>query len=164
MNTPKILAFIVGLGICTVVSAQTDTGKSRSLEERVSALEARVDALEGKTKVPPATLESRVDALGGQKQPTGSLEARIDALETKSKQPTFLTFAPTNQWKNPTLWRVKLDKGMSKDDVKSVFGEPDKVEADSTNGDLWYYGYPNGGTVQFDATGHVEGWRVPHVK
>jgi hypothetical protein len=53
-------------------------------------------------------------------------------------------------------WR-KLQRGMSKDDVKRLIGEPGKVSV-SKYYEFWYYG---GGSVTFDAKGRLDSWNEP---
>jgi len=50
---------------------------------------------------------------------------------------------------------------MTKGEVREILGEPDKIEVYSAIGDQWHYGYPGGGTVSFDAKGHVHMWAEP---
>lgn len=64
----------------------------------------------------------------------------------------------TDKWKDKSLWRRQLKKGMNQDQVLSVLGEPGKV---TTNQYFthWDYGdYSLGGTVKFNANGIVDGW------
>lgn len=53
-------------------------------------------------------------------------------------------------------WR-KLRRKMSKDDVKKLLGEPDRVSV-SRFFESWYLG---GGSVTFDGKGHVDFWSEP---
>jgi len=46
---------------------------------------------------------------------------------------------------------------MSKDDVKKLLGEPDRVSV-SRFFESWYLG---GGSVTFDGKGHVDFWSEP---
>ena len=55
--------------------------------------------------------------------------------------------------KDRSQWRT-LHRGMSKDDVRKLLGEPDKVSA-SRFSESWYY---VGGTVTFDGKGRVDSW------
>lgn len=53
-------------------------------------------------------------------------------------------------------WR-KLQRGMSKDDVKKLIGEPGKVSVGKYY-EFWYYG---GGSVTFDSKGRLDSWNEP---
>jgi outer membrane protein assembly factor BamE (lipoprotein component of BamABCDE complex) len=53
-------------------------------------------------------------------------------------------------------WR-KLQRGMSKDDVKKLIGEPGKVSV-AKYYEFWYYG---GGNVTFDSKGRLDSWNEP---
>jgi outer membrane protein assembly factor BamE (lipoprotein component of BamABCDE complex) len=53
-------------------------------------------------------------------------------------------------------WR-KLQRGMSKDDVKKLIGEPGKVSV-AKYYEFWYYG---GGSVTFDSKGRLDSWNEP---
>lgn len=60
--------------------------------------------------------------------------------------------------KNKQNWR-RLEKGMSKAEVKQILGEPGKINT-ASYGDTWYYPDVLGGSVDFD-NGRVEGWSEP---
>lgn len=62
--------------------------------------------------------------------------------------------APTARDKSP--WR-KLHRRMSRDDVKKLLGEPDRISV-SRFYESWEY---LGGSVTFDAKGHVDFWSEP---
>jgi outer membrane protein assembly factor BamE (lipoprotein component of BamABCDE complex) len=53
-------------------------------------------------------------------------------------------------------WR-KLQRGMSKDDVRKLLGEPGKVSV-AKYYEFWYYA---GGSVTFDSKGRLDGWNEP---
>jgi outer membrane protein assembly factor BamE (lipoprotein component of BamABCDE complex) len=53
-------------------------------------------------------------------------------------------------------WR-KLQRGMSKDDVKKLLGEPGKVSV-SKYYEFWYYA---GGSATFDSKGRLDSWNEP---
>ncbi len=53
-------------------------------------------------------------------------------------------------------WR-KLQRGMSKDDVKKLLGEPGKVSV-SKYYEFWYYA---GGSVTFDSKSRLDSWNEP---
>jgi hypothetical protein len=50
---------------------------------------------------------------------------------------------------------------MPETEVRSILGDPDKVEVGQLV-TLWYYDYPKGGRVRFSSEQHiVEGWTEP---
>jgi outer membrane protein assembly factor BamE (lipoprotein component of BamABCDE complex) len=65
-----------------------------------------------------------------------------------------------NSGQAPTVdrsqWR-KLQRGMSKDDVKKLLGEPGKVSV-AKYYEFWYYA---GGNVTFDSKGRLDAWNEP---
>lgn len=58
--------------------------------------------------------------------------------------------------KDRSQWRA-LHRRMSKDDVRKLLGEPDRVSV-SRFFESWYYG---GGSVTFDGKGRVDFWSEP---
>jgi hypothetical protein len=59
----------------------------------------------------------------------------------------------TSPTKDRTQWR-KLQRQMSKDDVRKLLGEPDTISV-SRFSESWYY---VGGNVTFNSKGHVDMW------
>ena len=59
----------------------------------------------------------------------------------------------TSPTKDRTQWR-KLQRQMSKDDVRKLLGEPDTISV-SRFSESWYY---FGGSVTFNSKGHVDMW------
>jgi outer membrane protein assembly factor BamE (lipoprotein component of BamABCDE complex) len=58
--------------------------------------------------------------------------------------------------KDKSQWR-KLQRHMSRDDVKKLLGEPDRISV-SRFFESWYY---SSGSVTFDGKGHVDFWSEP---
>lgn len=54
-------------------------------------------------------------------------------------------------------WR-KLQKGMNKDQVRAILGEPEDIMMFSSF-EVW--NYKNYSSVKFDASGYVNGWDEP---
>jgi hypothetical protein len=50
---------------------------------------------------------------------------------------------------------------MTKDEVRKLMGEPDKINVYSLIGEVWHYGYPGGGIINFSKDGLVESWSEP---
>ena len=65
--------------------------------------------------------------------------------------------------KDRSQWR-KLHRGMVKDDVRKLLGEPDRISV-SRFSESWYYSGGNtnfsGGSVTFDGKGRVDFWSEP---
>lgn len=97
------------------------------------------------------TLEERVS----------ELEARVTTLEAKFSK-SGPEVVVTEKWRDLSLWRRKLTKGMSKDDVIALFGEPDKVDVIGGVADMWFY--PSRAFITFRTTGLVDSWSEPVLK
>jgi len=122
------LALLLCLAAAIAVAAATSAQK-QTVEERVALLEKHV-----------ANLQERVSKL--ERQLTGRVTPGTAGREAKSG------IAP---------WRA-LHKGMTKDEVKKLLGEP-KDMMKLNEYDVW--DYPGGGSVRFDGSGRVEGWYEP---
>ena len=70
-----------------------------------------------------------------------------------SNLPPGATIVPLNKWR-------MMRKGMSKDDVRKLLGEPKSISA-GVWGDSWYYPDVLHGKVEFDKQGRVTGWTEP---
>ena len=93
---------------------------------------------------------------------------RFQPENSADKKPSVTTKAPPKpvtkkepKWKVLARWRT-LYKGKTKPQVTRTLGEPDKVE-ELGFATWWYYGYPLGGRVVFDATGNLESWSEPNL-
>ena len=107
---------------------------AQSPEARIAELERIVDELLERV----STLESQVQ--GSQSAPNLTVSTG-DATDIQN-------------------WRL-LRMGMSEEEVKTLLGSPDKVEANQFFF-TWYYDYPLGGKVQFDSESQrIEGWNEP---
>ena len=130
----RSLSFFTLLVAVAVVPGTSSTQERPSLEERVAELERRV-----------TDLEQALGRLSSTRLPTGQ-DDRVEKVPA---------------WRLREIWRTKLKWGMSKDQVRAILGEPDRIEATSLGGDVWYYGYPGGGTVSFDKNGALRMWSEP---
>ena len=63
------------------------------------------------------------------------------------------------KWKDIGLWR-KLNRQMSKEQVRQLLGEPTRIEAGGVLV-FWHYGYPTGGRVTFRENGSIYGFNEP---
>ncbi len=88
----------------------------------------------------------------------------IAASPNIDSKPTSSRVVITGKWKDISLWRRSLAKGMTHEQVRSTFGEPDKIDSYSMIGDVWHYGYPVGGRIDFGKNGFVSSWSEPHLK
>jgi hypothetical protein len=84
-----------------------------------------------------------------------------NGLDNGNAQPLEHKPAPAARprWKDVSLWRG-LGHGMSKGEVEKILGSPEKVN-DLGFQVTWYYGYPEGGKVDFDRDGKLESWSEP---
>jgi len=104
-----------------------------SLETRVARLEQRIAAIEKTVAALGAGGARRIPAIGGGRG-----------------------------WKDISNWRDRLHVGMTKDDVRTLMGEPDKIDQYSVALDqVWHYGYPGGGSITFGRDARVETWSEP---
>ncbi len=86
-----------------------------------------------------------------------TLEERVAALENPEARAIPVSGAEQRVKKDKTLWR-SLEKGMTKQEVKKILGEPSGVLNFNEN-EIW--DYASGGSVRFDRSGHVLGWYEP---
>ncbi len=104
-------------------------------------------------------IEARLSEL---EQTVQQLQQRISTLETKPGQSSpeasvVLRPGNSNEIRN---WR-QLRKGMSEQDVERLLGSAGKVDV-SEYTIWWYYNYPGGGSVMFDAQSRkVKVWQKP---
>ena len=86
-----------------------------------------------------------------------ALQARIAALEKSSVQSERNVPNPkaSGDWKNKSNWRL-LNKGMSKDEVREILGEPERIRASGSR-EEWDWEYPVGPSVEF-RDDEVYGW------
>jgi len=103
------------------------------------------------------------------KPPAGKGKAKGDEpthpLSDLGFKPVLPNSAPDSQgpglWKDKSHWRM-LQKGMSKNDVRKLLGEPLKIES---GGPLEHWSYTGAGIlgahVTFDENGRVWGWDEP---
>jgi len=94
------------------------------------------------------------------------LERRVEQLEkqsgaTSSAPPVGASRPASGQpdgWRQRENWR-SLKRGMTQGDVRSVLGEPSKVESNVAF-TLWEY--PGGGSAQFGSRDErLQGWSEP---
>ena len=90
------------------------------------------------------------------------LERRIEQLEKQTSLPASIPSAnklgQQDGWRQRENWR-SLKRGMTESNVRSILGEPQKVDTFST----WSsWTYPSGGNVRFGSGGgRVDGWVEP---
>jgi hypothetical protein len=89
----------------------------------------------------------------------GGVVSIVPTVTFAERDPAF-TQSTENGSQSPkedrSQWR-KLQRGMSKDDVKKLIGEPGKVSV-AKYYEFWYYG---GGNVTFDSKGRLDSWNEP---
>lgn len=89
------------------------------------------------------------------------LQRRVTALEAqiRSTNPASVVIKPGNS-KDIANWR-QLRKGMTEQDVERLLGSAGKVNVNEYFF-TWYYDYPSGGSVQFNAKSRkLEAWSEP---
>ena len=96
-------------------------------------------------------------------QTNQELERRVTALENRVTQLEKITQPAQNRTSSPTAtgnkWR-QLENGLTPDQVRRIFGEPDRVDSSGPM-QMWYYGKAiNGGRIDF-YDGKVHGWSEP---
>lgn len=106
---------------------------SQSAEQKVKELEKKI-----------AQLELRIV----------KLEAAILKLQNNQAKPAAVS---ADGWKSKANWRL-LKKGMTKDEVARILGEPSKVVPNTHYGDIWYYPDVKGGFASFDTNGILTSW------
>lgn len=84
------------------------------------------------------------------------IEARLNQTGNSSPVASFKTGTPNdiNNWR-------QLRKGMSEQEVERLLGSPGKISVNVIS-TTWYYNYPTGGRIDFDATSRkVDAWTEP---
>ena len=120
--------------------------------KKIASLSLALIVLSSSNFVYADSLEQRVD----------QLEKRLDALEhgvnkNPNKSKIKSINAGSGGWKNKENWRA-LKKGLSESEVRSLLGDAGKISV-NTYTVTWYYNYPYGSSVDFDAkTMLVDGW------
>lgn len=99
------------------------------------------------------TLEDRVH----------ELERRLEQLEKRVAPPNSSVSTPKPVSNQPDPWRQKenwrtLRRGMKEGEVRSILGEPQKIDSYPS----WSsWGYPGGGNVRFGREDQLDGWSEP---
>jgi len=125
----KAMLFIIS-SLLLVMAMHTPMASRE--KDKVKLLRKRVDSLEKRV----TALENILTSASGKKSYTGNL----------------------GDWKNRQNWR-QLEVGMTEDQVRSLLGEPRKVDVGAVLV-FWYYG--NSSNVNFDTDSkRVSGWGEP---
>jgi outer membrane protein assembly factor BamE (lipoprotein component of BamABCDE complex) len=89
------------------------------------------------------------------------LERRVEQLEKQLAQKALSPVAsapiPNDGWKKKESWQ-SLKRGMGEAEVRTLFGEPEKMNSFST---FTVWRYPANGEIRFDKRGSVEDWTEP---
>ena len=132
--------FLIAAFLCLspLLVTPVSGAQDKSLEERVSTVESNITRLE---------------------QKVGELQKTVNQLTQKTAQtPTPIT---KGNWKNIENWRTGLQKGMTKQQVRELMGEPKKIEAYTMLGEDWLYGLQGSGEIHFSPKGVLESWKEP---
>jgi hypothetical protein len=124
--------------VCLLLFPQTAPAQDKSLEQRISTLEYRIKELEDKVR-------------------------ELQKTASQTSQRTAQSPAPVakGNWKNIENWRTGLKKGMTKQQVRELMGEPDKIETYTMLGEDWIYGFQGSGEIHFSPKGLLETWKEP---
>ena len=126
----RCLMLLVMLSISLVVFAEGNQ-ESQGLERRVETLELEVEQL---------------------KQILIEMKAMLTGSSTPMSEPPTQSGEPTIE-----NWR-RLRLNMSKDDVRLLLGEPERIE---NMGLFEYWEYPGGGSADF-SEGRLDSWSEPY--
>ena len=118
---------------------------SAQQSSKLNKLEVKVIELENRN----AKLEKRVI----------ELEKRVTKLEALLKTSTKEDIKYSEKWKNRSLWR-QLRIGMSMNQVKSLLGEPRKIDGGSSF-TYWYYSKVSWHSRVIFYDGRVDRWTEP---
>ena len=117
-STSKILTLVIASCFANLAFADTVSDVSA---ERIERLEASVSALETRISI---------------------LEGTLIPSQSNSPKPKA-----TGGWKDKANWRL-LSKGMTKNQVRAILGEAEKVDASGPI-ENWRWNYPMGPNVTF---------------
>ena len=106
------------------------------------------------TRAQEESLNERVARL---EKEVAYLEMRLARLENSKPRVVPVSSSEQKSDKGQLAWR-SLEKGMSKDQVKKLLGEPKDVMNFNEN-EIW--DYASGGSIRFDGSGRVMGWYEP---
>ena len=97
---------------------------------------------------------------GARKKASVDVDLEGSICTAASPGPGFAGAAvtPGDGWKSLPNWK-KLAKDMSIDEVRSILGDPERMNG----GTIAYWYYPNGGTATF-FIGQLDGWSEPRVQ
>ena len=109
----------------------------------------------GAVRTQEKPLEERVADL---EKDVSALYARVERLEHPKPRAQFV---PSHTEQGLSIdkapWR-SLQKGMGKDEIRKVLGEPDRIDQLGTR-EIWYY--TGGGQITLDETGAAVSWSEP---
>jgi len=132
-------SLVIGiLVVCGFLPPQAVPAQDKTLEQRLSILESKTKELEKKV---------------------GELQKIINQpAQGTSQSPSLVT---KEKWKNTENWRTGLKQGMTKQQVRELMGEPNKIEAYTMLGEDWIYGFQGSGEIHFSPKGVLENWKEP---
>jgi outer membrane protein assembly factor BamE (lipoprotein component of BamABCDE complex) len=113
--------------------------------------DAQIDELRNRIEY----LEKKVETMN---QTLIKMMAILDSSSSVSRGQQSVT-PDRLKWQDKQNWR-RLRSGMSKGEVTDLLGEPDRI--DNFGGfEVWRYGYPIGGEVQFSSEEKIDSWHEP---
>lgn len=93
-----------------------------------------------------------------------SLNEKLNDFERRwgAERPPRIDEPPSPRSDYKSAWRYGLKRGMSKDAVRGVLGEPDNVAEFTGGSSSWTYRVPGSfGLVGFDSSGRLQSWSEP---
>jgi hypothetical protein len=117
--------------------AYADDAEIRDLRNRIEYLEKKVESMD---------------------QTLTRMMAILNASPSVSRSQQSVTPDPL-KWRDKQNWR-RLRTGMSKDEVRDLLGEPDRIDNFGAF-ESWNYGNPVGGEVQFSPKEKLNSWHEP---
>jgi hypothetical protein len=139
---PRLLAVLLLSSALCFVAAQTLAGASG----RSQAGDVELDHFISQDKWASTGLNKLT--IPEQRALAGEIAALLRTASSAEKG------APS--WKDRSQWRM-LQRGMSKDDVRKLLGEPERISV-SRFAEFWDY---LRGSVTFDGKGRVDSWTEP---
>lgn len=127
-----------------------------TVEQRLRALEAKVDNLERRLKASESSTAVASPAASAQPAAAAASPAGPTVV-TESAAPSQAVASPQSQ--APAQWHA-LKRGMSWSQVIELLGKPGKKRV-SPMTETWYYPDSDGGSIEFDRDGRVSGWSEP---
>jgi hypothetical protein len=133
--------------LCASAFALADNAGEATMEARIKALEQRVSDLEAKLDARPA--------------PAPSAAPAVTVIPHGAQPGTPRPPAPA-AWKDSNKW-TQIKQGQSWSQVKAILGPAGRTTT-GVFGDVWYYPDDSGGRIVFDRDGRVAEFNAPPAR